>query len=221
MLSLALLALSCALVYLAWFTGNHKAGAGWVKPALIALACTAFPLALAAAGVTTRFEQRPPGMVFLVVPMIAAMAVMAFGSVGRRLIDALPIAAFAGYQGFRVPVELMLWSLYRDGVMPIQTTFEGYNYDILSGVFGLMIWIWARRAPPPRWLLWAYNALGLALLVTIVAIAIASTPTFAAFSTTPLVTAPMKIPYVLLPGVLVSAALFGHLVSFRALLRRT
>jgi hypothetical protein len=65
----------------------------------------------------------------------------------------------------------------------------------------------------------AWNLLGTLLLVNIVSIAVASLPTFAAFGPDRLNTWVADPPYVWLPGVLVPAALFGHILTWRKLAR--
>jgi hypothetical protein len=63
----------------------------------------------------------------------------------------------------------------------------------------------------------AWNVLGLALLVNVVAIAILSTPRFRLFGDTQVNVFVMYAPFVWLPSVMVLAAFAGHLIVFRAL----
>jgi ABC-type branched-subunit amino acid transport system permease subunit len=65
-----------------------------------------------------------------------------------------------------------------------------------------------------------WNLLGLLLLANIVTIAIAATPVFHAFGPDHLNTWVSRSPFVLLPSVLVMAALFGHVVVLRSLRMR-
>jgi hypothetical protein len=68
------------------------------------------------------------------------------------------------------------------------------------------------------WPVVAWNVLGLALLANIVAIAVLATPTpFHHFVNEPPNLLPSTFPYVWLPTFLVPAALFGHLLVFRAI----
>lgn len=104
--------------------------------------------------------------------------------------------------------------------MPPQMTYTGSNFDIVTGlsaaaVAGLCAW---ERAP--RWLLVAWNALGSALLVTILAIALASMPMFRAFGGEPerVNTWVAFFPFVWLPAGPVTVALLGHLLLWRRLL---
>jgi hypothetical protein len=66
----------------------------------------------------------------------------------------------------------------------------------------------------------AWNVLGLALLVNIVAIAILSLPgPLRVFLAGPPNVLVLRVPYVWLPGFLVMVALAGHILVFRALRR--
>jgi hypothetical protein len=86
-------------------------------------------------------------------------------------------AALTGFQVFRVPVEWVLFALHRDGVAPVQMSFEGWNFDVLTGLSAPFVaWLAARGVVGRRGLL-AWNCAGLALLANIVGIAVLSTPT--------------------------------------------
>ena len=76
-----------------------------------------------------------------------------------------------------------------------------------------------RRA---AWLAITWNIIGLALLLNIVTVAILSTPApIRYFMNDPANRLPSMFPYVWLPTFLVQAALFGHLLVFRAVKRST
>jgi hypothetical protein len=103
------------------------------------------------------------------------------------------------------------------GVMPVQMSYEGLNYDIVTGTTAIIVAILARAGWSGRTLVAAWNLLGLALLFDIVTVALVSTPRFAYFGNDRLNEWVADPPYVWLPAVLVLAALAGHLVVFRAL----
>jgi hypothetical protein len=101
--------------------------------------------------------------------------------------------------------------------MPEQMTYTGSNFDILTGLTAIGVAVALRHGIGGRPLVWLWNIGGLALLINVVTIAILSTPTFAWFGRARLnlwVTYP---PYIWLPTVMVTAALTGHLLIFRAL----
>jgi hypothetical protein len=175
---------------------------------------------LATRGVLARFELRPPPfMPFVGVSLIAAAA-LGLSPLGRMLATELPLAALVGAQAFRLPLELVMHRAANEGVMPQQMTYTGWNYDIATGIAALLIAGLLVLGAAPRWLVWAWNLIGAALLATIITIAVASLPLFHAFGTAPerLNTWVAYPPFVWLPSVLVPAALLGHILVTRRLL---
>jgi hypothetical protein len=173
---------------------------------------------LAAGGMLSDFSRVPaPFMVFIVVCFVLTLCV-AFSGFGRFWALGLPFSALIGFQAFRILAELLLYFAYQSGLAPVQMTFEGYNWDILTGVTALPMAWWVHRHPDDRRSIWIWNVLGLALLVTIVTIAMLSAPTpMRVFMNEPANTFVTTFPYVWLPAVLVMYALLGHVLVFRKL----
>ena len=176
--------------------------------------------AAAASGVTARWELRPPPVMVIVLFGFGLTILFARGQLGTQVATGLPVAALIAFQAFRIPLELILHLAYTEGVMPIQMSYSGYNFDILSGLGGLTLggFFLLSKREVPRSLAWAYNLMGLALLFTIVGIAIASMPLLAAFGPDKINTWIGDFPFVWLPAIFVTFALFGHLVLTRRLL---
>jgi hypothetical protein len=178
--------------------------------------------ALAGAGVLAQFEGFPPRIMPLLGLGMVLTVALAASRFGKRLAESLPPALIVGYQGFRVAVEIMLHRAYQEGVIGVQMTWSGLNFDVVSGLTGLALglWLWRRgeERPAPRALLWAWNLLGLGLLITIVSIAIMSFPGPLARFDGPPNTWITTVPFVWLPTIMVTAALFGHLLLTRRLL---
>jgi hypothetical protein len=104
--------------------------------------------------------------------------------------------------------------------MPEQMTYTGYNFDILTGLTAIAVAadvLALRNSAGGRPLVWLWNIGGLALLINVVTIAILSTPMFAGFGHDRLNVFVTYPPYIWLPAVMVTAALTGHLLIFRAL----
>jgi hypothetical protein len=187
---------------------------------LAAGAWLVFTAYLAARGFLLDFASAPPPFLVLMVPTVATTVVLAFSRLGTRLVRGLSWAAVVGFQAFRVPVELVLFALYRQGVIPVQMTFEGRNLDVLAGLSAAVIGVAARRRRLPWWLLLPWNLACLGLLANIVVVAVLSAPfPFRAFPEPPANTIVMHAPWVWLPAFLVQAALFGHLIALRKLAR--
>lgn len=174
---------------------------------------------LGLAGVLQDPDARPPPLALLMGIGFVLTTVVACSRVGARLAHGLPIAAIVGVQAFRLPLELVLHRAATEGVMPMQMSFGGSNFDIVSGISAIVVAVLAARASAPRWLLWAFWGVSSALLATIIGIAIASTPVFAAFGRSPerLNTWIGWLPFTWLPCVLVPVALLGQIVLFRRL----
>src|SRR5690348_17101392 len=83
---------------------------------------------IAATGVLARFDARPPPFVILVVAILALGVALAFSSLGRALATGLPLVALVGFQGFRLPLELVMHRAADEGVMPAEMSFGGYNF---------------------------------------------------------------------------------------------
>ncbi|MBM3820320.1 MAG: hypothetical protein FJW14_15060 [Acidimicrobiia bacterium] len=164
-------------------------------------------------------ELTPPPFAYLVAGILLLAVAISSGSYGRRLAHGLPLWILVGIQGFRLPLEIAMHAMYERGVMPVQMSYSGRNFDIVTGATALVVaaLVWKGRAG--RRVVLAWNILGLALLVNIMVIAILSTPRFMFWgprATNFFVAYP---PFVWLPAVMVLAALAGHLLIFRALRR--
>ena len=189
-------------------TRTGVAIAGWL----------ALSAAIATTGILARFDTLPPPFLLIVGSSAILSAVLAFSRFGTLLAGSLPISMLVGLHVFRLPLELVLYQLSLDGVLPVQMTFDGMNYDILTGIFAGAIGLWASVSDPPRIFVRAWNLMGLALLLTIVTIAILSAPVpFRVFMNEPANTIVATVPYVWLPMFLVQLAWLGHLLVFRRL----
>ena len=173
------------------------------------------------AGVLQQWQATPPPFALLVAGIVALAVVLAFSGVGRRLAEGIPLWVLVAVQGFRLPLELAMHEMYERGVMPVQMSYEGRNFDIVTGGTALAVAALVARGWGGRALVAAWNVVGLALLLNVVTVAILATPRFAYFGPDHLNTWVMETPYVWLPAVMVLAALAGHLLIFRVLRRGT
>jgi len=228
MLRSAFVALTCviaALVVAAVYWSSLRTGldrGAARRRATIAACLTTMWIAatgIAAARGLLHFEPPPTMLVLFVFVFVIAIG-LALSPAGRRIALGLPIAALVGYQGFRVVVELLMHRAYVEGLMPVQMSYSGRNFDIVTGITALMLGAWLIPRPAPsRRLVFAWNTLGLALLANIVGIALLSAPTpLRIFMNEPANVWIAHAPWVWLPAVMVLAALAGHLLVHRRLL---
>lgn len=216
-LALAMAAAFVAAVRLAPVTETAASRRRWTAAAVaVAAVYLGASAALAAAGVLARLDVRPPPVGVLLVALGLGAVALAFSRFGDRLL-AWPLAALVGFQAFRVPVELLLAATHHAGALPVEMTYEGFNFDVATGLLAVPLAVWAWRGTVPRAVLWAWNVLGVALLAVVVTIA--ATSALGVVATDPRVTLPVAWPGVWLPAWLVQLALLGHLLVFRALAR--
>lgn len=171
----------------------------------------------AASGVLLQWDTTPPPFALLVLAIVGLGLVIACTPYGTRLVFGLPLWTLIAMQGFRLPLELAMHGMYDRGIMPVQMSYSGRNFDIVSGITALVVaWLVATGRAGRRVAL-AWNILGMALLLNIVGVAILSTPRFQFFGPDQLNVWVMYPPFVWLPAVMVLAALAGHLLIFLAL----
>ena len=213
-------AVAAAGIAAAWYAWGRRARAALVAALAIGV-WLAVSYAVAASGALQDFSALPPPFLLFFVLCTGATTALAFSRVGTRLIEATPTAGLIGYQGFRIAVEGFLARLYHEGVIPVQMTYEGHNFDIVTGVTALALALYcARTSSFPRRLVLAWSVLGLLLLVNIVGTAILAAPTpLRVFHYDPPNTFVAFAPFVWLPTFLVQAAWLGHLLAFRLVVK--
>jgi len=146
----------------------------------------------------------------------AVCLAVGLSSVGRWL-SLMPLPALVAFQGFRLPLELVLHSWVAQGVIPATMTWSGRNWDIISGVLALVAAPFCRRSIVWGWIA---NVVGLVLLANVVRVAVLSSPVSFGWPVTPKLELIYHLPYALIIAVCVGGALIGHIALTRALLRR-
>src|SRR5690606_5409147 len=102
------------------------------------LAVLAISAALAEAGVLQSSPSGSAVMAYIVACNAGAVA-LAFSPRGQRLAHGLPLYALVGFHVFRLPLELVLHQWYMEGVMPVQMTYAGANFDVVTGLLALLL----------------------------------------------------------------------------------
>lgn len=173
---------------------------------------------LAYLGILQDFTSLPPkAFVFVIFPPFLTICYLIFSGKCDRLLRGIEGQLLIYLQSFRVLVEILLWLMCKQGLIPIQMTFEGQNWDILTGITAPFIAYWFCR--DSQWkhrIVYAWNFFGLALLANIVTVAILSMPLpFRVFMNEPANTAVTHFPYVFIPSVFVVLAYTLHFMSLR------
>ncbi|MCI0751380.1 MAG: hypothetical protein L0Y35_06045 [Flammeovirgaceae bacterium] len=162
------------------------------------------------------FDLFPVNMApIIAIPLIVILWFSFSKSTGEILYH-IPKQNIIRLQSFRFFVELLLWALFVSHLMPIQMSFEGRNFDVLSGITAPVVAYLAYRNAISRPILILWNILCLGLLINIVTIAILSMPTsFQYFINEPSNTIVTQFPISWLPGFLVPLAYGLHFLSLR------
>ena len=154
---------------------------------------------------------------FLLLPM-AIVLLFTFSRTLKEILPHIHPARIIRLQVFRVFVEILLWFLFLDQVLPVQMTFEGRNFDVLSGLTAPLIAFLVFRNKLSKQVLIIWNLACLALLINIVSIAILSMPTpFRYFMNEPSNTIVAEFPISWLPTFLVPLAYMLSFISIRQL----
>jgi hypothetical protein len=170
---------------------------------------------------TIHTDVPPKILLFGILPMLVVIILLFITSRGRRLIDNLNLRSLTWLHVIRVPVEIGLYLLFTLKAIPELMTFEGRNFDIISGLTAPVIahYAFTGRTPNKK-LLIAWNLICLILLFNIVINALLSVPSpiqRQAFDQPNV--AVLQFPFSWLPVFIVPAVLLSHLVSLRQLVR--
>jgi hypothetical protein len=165
-----------------------------------------------------------PPRVFLfgVLPALLLIAVY-FIFFRQNFIEKLPLKTLTILSIIRIPVELTLLWLFQGGLVPQSMTFEGRNFDILSGITAPFIYFLAfRGGKVNRPLLIGWNIFALLLLFNVVITAVLAFPAFNPNLAPELQNRAVSyFPYIWLPAVVVPIVLFSHLASLWKLFKNS
>src|SRR5688572_14184992 len=162
----------------------------------------------------------PPRFLLLVGPPLLFIIVLFLIPSGKAFLDALNLKNLTLLHTIRIPVEIVLFWLFLHRGIPELMTFEGRNFDILSGITAPLIYYFGFVK---SWLntkiLILWNLICLGLLINIVANAVLSVPTvFQKFAFDQPNVAILYFPFVWLPACVVPLVLLSHLAALRQLL---
>jgi hypothetical protein len=172
-------------------------------------------------GFYTNTSNVPPRFALMVLPPFLTIALLFATQRGRHYIDQLNVKTLTLLHLVRIPVEVVLFWLFLHKAVPQLMTFEGRNFDILSGLTAPLVYYLAfvRKSLGRKGLL-LWNVACLALLVNIVGTAVLSLPTpFQKLAFEQPNVGVLYVPFVWLPSVVVPLVLLSHLASIRHLLK--
>jgi hypothetical protein len=171
--------------------------------------------------VLTNFSMPPRVPLLVILPLMALMIFSLFKKTTSEFLTITSVSWLIYLQGFRIIVELIIWGAYSEGVVPIETTFEGYNFDIIIGLTAVPLAFYARRDKISPAILMVWNIAGLLILGNTVRFFLYSVyfPEFFDQSSALVTGDFVKLPYLLIPGLFMPLAVYIHALSIKQLLK--
>jgi hypothetical protein len=200
------------LLYAFW-TGHRRRPLTYVS-AVILGAWMYLQMYLAESGFYLTNDGKPRFLLAVAPALLLIVSLFIFRRT-REFLAAISLPALTLLSVVRIPVEFVIDQWYHAGLAPQLMTFEGRNFDILSGLTAPVIFLLAFRGGKiNRPLLIGWNVVCLLLLTNIVVNAITAIPGPAQLQAfdRPNV-AVLFYPFIWLPSLIVPAVLFTHLVS--------
>jgi len=176
---------------------------------------------IAATGFFAVVSSFPPRLLLLIAIPLISIATMFFTTKGRAFVNSFEVSTLTLLHSIRIPIEIVLFWLFLNRTVPQLMTFEGRNFDLLSGLTAPIVFYFGfvkRRLTTKQMLAW--NFICLAILLFTVSNAILSAPTpFQKFAFEQPTVAVLYFPFVWLPGIVVPLVIFSHLITIRALMK--
>lgn len=165
---------------------------------------------------TTLLTSRFP---LLVIPPMIFLASCFFTPKGKAFIDGLDLKGLTILHIIRIPVEITLLFLFLSHAIPEAMTFEGRNFDVLSGLSAPVIYYFAfikKNLGKTAMIIW--NIACMILLLNVVSSAVLSLPgRYQHFGFDQPNIAVGFFPFLLLPALLVPLVLFSSAAAIRRL----
>ncbi len=170
-------------------------------------------------GFYTITEGFPPRFLLLILPPFIFIIGLFSTTKGLLFVDRLNIRTLTMLHVVRIPVEFVLYGLYVYKAVPELMTFEGRNYDIISGLTAPIIYYLGfvkKQLNTKILLIWNFICLG--LLFNIVVHAVLSVPfPFQLFAFEQPNIAVLYVPFNWLQSCIVPLVFLSHLASIRLL----
>jgi hypothetical protein len=175
---------------------------------------------LSSLGILNDFSLPPKLPLFVVLPALTAVVIFITRTSTADLLQNTPMFLLIGFQSFRVLVELIIWMGFKNNFLPVETTFEGLNYDVLIGLTALPLAFYTYRDKVSKGLLLFWNIAGLLILANAVRVFIYAGffPELLDLEEGELGFEFVSIPYLFIAAIFMPIAVFLHGLSIKKLL---
>ncbi len=161
-------------------------------------------------------EEHPfPGIPIVFFIINGCAIGMGLSSWGKALSTQLPLWGLVAFQGFRLPLEVVLHLWAEQGTVPREMTWTGQNFDVIAGVLACVALLPFARG---RRYAQFFNFVGIGLLLNVIRVAVMTSPLPISWKLDRPLQLAFHMPYALIAFVCVWAAVAGHVVLTRALM---
>lgn len=171
-------------------------------------------------GFYTNTDTMPPRFALLIAPGLLTILLLLLLPRGKKLIDDFDQRWLTWLHIVRVPVEIVLLWLFLHKTVPQIMTFEGRNFDIISGITAPFIaYFGYHKHRLNKGILLTWNFICLGLLLNIIVIAILAAPTgFQQLAFDQPNKAVLYFPFIWLPCFIVPVVMLAHVTTIRQVL---
>ena len=141
----------------------HASGRSGMVAGII-IAWAAIQSIIASTGFYTVTNSVPPRFALLLFPPLLTILLLFITAGGRSVIDKFNATWLTWLHIVRIPVEFILYWLFLYKQVPALITFEGKNFDIISGITAMFIAYFGyqrKQLRKPVLLIWNIACLGL------------------------------------------------------------
>jgi hypothetical protein len=165
-------------------------------------------------------DTLPPRFILVLLPTTILIIVSLLPKYRNKLLKDRNRTISTFLHTVRIPVEIILFYLFINNMIPELMTFEGRNFDILAGFTAPIIGtlVLTRRASNGLLIFWNVISLGLVCLIIINGILSSELP-FQQFGFEQPNKAIIYFPFILLPAVIVPIVIYTHLTDLVILVK--
>jgi len=157
------------------------------------------------------FQSTPPRFAFVLIPAIALIIYGLLPKQRKWVLKNRNIEVSTFLHSIRFLVEVVLFGLFTNKMIPELMTYEGRNYDIIMGITSLIVGFLYLKNKISQQILLLWNFVGLFLIVFIFINGILSAPfPFQQFGFEQPNEGVGYFPFILLPAVIVPIVIWTH-----------
>lgn len=206
---------ACVICLVFFYLDNNKS----IRLLALAIGISLVHSTLAYSGYYLNTEASPPRFALVLIPStLFILYGLIFRRELRRKNQSQRIYGIL-LHSVRLPIEIVLFGLYLNQMVPELMTFAGRNYDILMGISAPLIGLlyWKKLISKKLLVIWNFTGLILVTFILINGILSAELP-FQQFAFDQPNRGISYFPFVLLPALIVPIVIWTHLLDLIALL---